>query len=257
MKFTQREFSSIAKGAFFIIFSLFLVWFILQPSWFKNVKAEITNQPYARTITVSGEGEVTSKPDVAVVNLSVVAQGKTVKTVTEDGNKRMGQITNAVKNLGVSEDDMKTTSYNLNPEYVYPENRKAVIAGYRLSQNLRVKVRDLAKVEEVLDDAVLQGANQVGQISFEIDDDSVQRDEARNEAFADAREKAEKMTRAAGVGLGRVVTFNEDRGYDPQPYYARAEMAVSYDMAEEAPMPAIEPGSQETKVIVSVTYEIE
>lgn len=233
---------------------VFVIWFMFQPSWFKNVKAEVTSQPYARTITIQGEGEVTSKPDIAVVNLSVVAQGGSVKTVTESGNKQMNDVIKVVKDLGVADDDIKTTNYSLNPEYRYPENQKAQIAGYRLTQTLIVKVRDLAKVEDVVDQGVTAGANQIGQLSFEIDDDSEQKNAAREEAFADARTKAEDMAKAAGVKLGRVVTFSESGDYyAPSPVYYERSMVMAEDLAA----PAIESGSQDTKVNVSVTYEIE
>lgn len=253
MKITAKMFRSLATGIFFLVFAGFLIWFTTQPSVWKDFNVQFTEQPYSRTITVNGEGEVTSKPDMAVVNLSVVVQGRTVDDVTANGNERMSRVISALKGLGVSEDDIKTTDYRLNPEYVYPENGKATIVGYRLDQNVRVKVRDLTQVEEVLDQGVKEGANQVGQISFEIDDDSEQRDQAREEAFADAREKAEKMAAAAGVRLGRVVTFSESGGFYPQPMMYRAEAAA--DQAVSAP--SIEPGSQETAINVSVTYEIE
>lgn len=251
----EKRFSSLAKGIFYLAGAVFLVWFLFQPSWFKNLKAEVTEQPYARTITVSGEGEVTAKPDVAVVELSVVAQGTSVKDVTQSGNERMNKVISEVKGLGVSEDDIKTVSYSLYPEYKYPENEKAFIAGYRLDQSLRVKIRDLTKVEDVVDKGVQAGANQVGQLSFEIDDDTVLRGQAREIAFQKAREKAESMVKAAGVNLGRVITFSEggDYGY-PQPVYARAEMA--YDMEQSVAAP-IEAGSQDIIVTMSVTYAIE
>lgn len=253
-KFTTKDMMLFTASLLLLASFVFVIWYMFQPIWYKNIKAEVTNQPYARTISVSGEGEVTSKPDMAVVNLSVVSQGGSVKAVTEDGNQKMGQVIAAVKNLGVSDDDVKTTSYDLRPEYRYPENQKAQIAGYTLSQNLMVKVRDLSKVEDVVDKGVSAGSNQVGQLSFEIDDDSKQRDEAREEAFGKAREKAEAMAKAAGVKLGRVVTFYESNDlYSPSPvYYERS--AVAMDMAVA---PSIEAGSQETKVTVNVTYEIE
>lgn len=251
----EKRFSSAAKGIFYLAAAVFAVWFIFQPAWFKNLKAEVTEQPYARTITVSGEGKVTAKPDVAVVDLSVVAQGMTVKDVTQSGNERMNKVLSAVKALGVADDDLKTVSYSLYPEYKYPENQKAFIAGYRLDQTLRVKVRDLAKVEDVVDKGVAAGSNQIGQLSFEIDDDSELKADAREIAFKKARDKAESMAASAGVKLGRVITFSEggDYGY-PQPVYARSEMA--YDMAGSVASP-IEAGSQEVIVNMSVTYEIE
>lgn len=257
MKITAQRFSSLAKGVFFLVFAWFLVWFSTQPSVWKDFNVQFTEQPYARSITVTGEGELTVKPDVAVVNLSVMEQGGTVKEVTAKGNEKMNKVVSFLKGLGVSEDDIKTTNYWLNPEYRYPkEGGKPQIVGYSLNQNVRVKVRDLTKVEEVIDGAVKAGVNQTGQLSFEIDDDSQQRAEARKEAFADARAKAEAMALAAGVKLGRVVTFSESGGIEPPiPYYARTAVM---DMAvEAAPAPAIEPGSEDVTVMVNVTYEIE
>jgi len=105
-----------------------------------------------------------------------------------------------------------------------------------------------------VDKAVTSGANQVGQLTFSIDDDSSQSAEARDSAFAKAREKAESMAKAAGVKLGRVVTFNESNDYHyPTPMYYQMDAMKS----EVASAPAIEAGSQDVKVTVNVTYEIE
>jgi len=126
---------------FLLVLTLFVIWQLFQPQWYKNVKAEVTNQPYARTISVSGEGEVNAKPDIAVVNLSVVVQGNTVSQVSNDGNQKMNQVVAAVKALGVEAKDVKTTAYNLRPDYRYPENQKPQISGYTLDQTLTVKMR--------------------------------------------------------------------------------------------------------------------
>jgi hypothetical protein len=249
-----KKFAQLAGGVFLLCAASVMIWQMTGPSWFKNIKAEVTAQPYARTISVSGEGKVTSKPDMGVITLAVVAQGKTVKAVTQDGNTRMTAITDAVKKFGIDPKDLVTSSYNLYPRYAYPDNSAAVITGYELNQGLTVKVRKLEDVDDVLDGAITAGANQVGQLSFEIDEDSALMKEARGKAFADAKKKADEMTAAAGVRLGRVVTFSEGGGYNPPPVY--------YDMmagakAESSMAPSIEPGSQELNVTVSVTYEIE
>lgn len=257
MNETAKNFSSVATGIFFLVFAGFLIWFATQPSMFKDFDLEVTQQPHARIITVSGEGELTVKPDIAVVNLSVVEQGKTVGDVTKKGNEKMNSVVSFLKGLGIAEEDLKTTNYWLNPDYRYPKDGgKPQIVGYTLNQNVRVKVRDLTKVEAVIDGAVKAGINQTGQLAFEIDDDSEARAEAREEAFKDAREKAEVMAAAAGVKLGRVVTFSEGGGYyEPPIAYGRtADFAVS-EAASIAP--SIEPGSEDVTVNVSVTYEIE
>jgi hypothetical protein len=225
-----------------------------KTQWFKNIKAEITSQPYARTVTVSAEGKVNVKPDIAIANLSVVTQGKTVKAVTQEGNTKMAAVIEAVKKLSIDSKDVTSTQYNLYPQYSYPDNQVAQLSGYSLNQDIQIKVRNLENVENVLDAGIAAGANQVGQLSFDIDDPSGVKKEARQQAFTTAKEKALEMANAAGVKLGRVVTFSEDQGYQ-QPVYANYSMDM---MAKsESAGAAIEPGSKEMNISVSVTYEIE
>lgn len=248
-----KKFVHVALGLFLLSLTAALIWQMTGPSWFKNIKAEVTNQPYARTVTVVGEGKVTSKPDMGVITLSVVSQGKAVKDVTADGNVKMAAVTEAVKKFGVDPKDLMTTSYNLYPRYAYPENSAPVIQGYELTQDLTVKVRNLENIDDVLDSSIAAGANQVGQLTFDIDEDSALMKQAREEAFADAKQKASEMAGAAGVGLGRVVTFSESGGYNPPP-------PMYYDMmakAESSVAATLEPGSKELTVNVSVTYEIQ
>lgn len=252
-----KRFTAVAVGLFFLTAAAVMIWQMTGPSWFKNIKAEVTSQPYARTVSVTAEGKITAKPDIAIVTLSVVSQGKTVKIVTNDGNAKMTAVIDAVKKLGVDSKDVTTSSYNLYPEYTYPENKSPIITGYRLEQGITVKVRDLAKVDDVLDEAIKTGANQVGQLTFSIDDTSVIKKDARTEAFKKAREKAEEMASAAGVRLGRVVTFSEDYNQ----YYPRAIANYAMDAKMESSAggvsASVEPGSQDLIVNVSITYEIE
>lgn len=252
----SQTFSSWARGAFFAVLTVVLVIFMFRPP-LSDLNVQTTQLPFSYTISVDGEGELDAKPDMAVVNLSVVEQGATVQEATNKGNAKMAAVTGFLKGLGISEDDLKTTNYFLGPEYRYPQDGgKPQIASYSLNQNVRVKIRDLSKVEAVIDGAVQAGVNQTGQLSFEIDDDSDQQREARAEAFADARKKAEEMATAAGVRLGRVVSFYETSGFGQPPMpYMSVERAVGTLAADVAS--SIETGSQEVKVTVNVTYEIE
>jgi len=252
-----KGFAAVAVGLFFLTGVAVMIWQMTGPTWFKNIKAEVTNQPYARTVTVDGEGKITAKPDIALVTLSVVSQGKTVKAVTQDGNVKMTAIIDAVKKLGVDAKDVTTSSYNLYPQYVYPDNKTPQITGYSLEQGITVKVRDLTKVDDVLDGAIKTGANQVGQLTFDIDDTSSIKKEARTVAFQKAHEKAADMAAAAGVSLGRVVTFSEGYQSAPMPMYANYAMDVKTEAAGAGRAPSIEPGSKELVVDVSITYEIQ
>jgi uncharacterized protein len=251
-----KKFMLVMAGLFLAVAAVCMVYNMARPGWYKNIKAEITSQPYARTITVSAEGKINAQPDIAYVDFSVVSQGKTVKAVRLDSNTKMNAVIDAVKKMGVDSKDITSTQYNLYPNYVYAERQAPRIDGYNLTQEIKVKVRDLDKVEDILDTGIAAGANQVGQLSFDIDDPSGIKKQAREKAFATAKEKALEMTKAAGVKLGRVVTFNENEGgYYPQPVYANYKMDMA--VAEAAGGAAIEPGSKELNINVSVTYEIE
>jgi len=250
-----KKFLMTMAGLFLAVAALCMVYGVISPGWYRNIKAEITSQPYARTITVSAEGKVTTKPDIALIDLSVVSQGKTVKAVTQDGNVKMAQVIEAMKKLGIESKDLTSTQYNLHPNYVYPERQAARIDGYNLTQNIQVKIRKLDQVDDVLDTGISSGANQVGQLTFDIDDPSAVKKQAREKAFVTAKEKAVEMAKAAGVDLGRVVTFSENEGYY-QPVYANYKMMDSA-VGMSAPSAAIEPGSKDMSMSISVTYEIE
>lgn len=268
-----RQFTRVAAGLLFLLLALWVGMQIWGNPWYKNIRAEFTATPYARTITVDGEGKITVKPDIARISLSVASAGKTVKEVTDDNNKKMNAVVDELKKLGVKPEDIQTSSYYLNPEYDYgyppvvyanevdkevaavAERSVPKIIGYTLNQTVDVKIRDLTKSDQVIDRGIAAGANQVGSLSFDLDDASKVKKDARMEAFRKAREKAEEMAGAAGVKLGRVVTFSEGYNAYPMPYANFSMRAM--DTAESAVAPAIEPGSKEFTINVSVTYEID
>lgn len=256
MKDAAKNFLSVTAGLACLGVAVCGITYAVRPAWYKNIRMEVTEQPNARVISVSAEGKISAPPDIAVINLSVVAQGTTVKQVTSEGNQKMTQVINAIKALGVDAKDIRTTSYWLNPDYVYEPSRTPRITGYRLEQQVTVKVRKLDAVEDVLNAGIQAGSNQVGQLSFDIDDPSKLKAEAREKAFQVAREKAKSMADSAGVRLGRVVTFSEGEAYQP-PIMPQFAMERSALVANPAPAPSIEPGSQDLTVNVSVTYEIE
>lgn len=257
---------ALAASLFFLAMAVFIVMQMGSGSWFRNIKAEITSQPYARTITVSGDGKITAKPDLAYVTLSVSSTGKTVKEVTSENNTKMNKVIEELKKLTIAEKDIATTEYYLSPEYdsqqvVYSpvtlaDRKLPKIIGYSLNQSLGVKIRNLEIADQVLDIATASGANQVSGLSFQIDDTSNFKQEARAKAFQTAREKAQQMANSAGVKLGRVVTFSESFGDYPMPY---ANFAMNKTMmAEDSSVaPQLQPGSQDLNVNVTVTYEIE
>ena len=246
----------LAGSIFLLAAASVMIWQMTGPSWFKNIKAEVTNQPYARTVTVNGEGKINATPDIATISLSVVSKAATVKQVTKDNNTKMNAVIGAVKVLGVEDKDITTSAYNLYPEYPnYEPGAVQKIVGYNLDQQVTVKIRKLDTVDDVLDAGIKAGANEVGALSFDIDDTGAVKKQAREKAFAMARAKADEMASLNGVKLGRVITFSEDFAAQP-PVFANYAMSMKSEAAG-APAPDIQAGSKELTVSVSVTYEIE
>lgn len=215
-----------------------------------------TTHPDAKTITVSGEGSVVVKPDVAKISVSVVSEDKVINRVIDDGNDKMNAITKKLKEIGMSSDDITTSGYYLYPQYKYPQNESPTISGYRLEQTLALTIRDLEMVDDVIDAATNLGANNIYGLTFTLDDDTEVMNEAREKAFAAAKEKAQRMADAAGVNLGDVYTFYEGYGANsPVYYYTKSEAA--YGGIGGGGGSTIESGSQEYTVTVNMTYEIE
>jgi hypothetical protein len=207
------------------------------------------------SFTVSGEGKVTMIPDIARVHAGVTAQGASIKVVQQELNKKIKAISDAVKKQGVDDKDIQTMNYSVNPQYDYRSGNQK-ITGYEASSNFSIKVRNMDNATAVIDVATANGANQVGGISFDVDDKTKVENEARTKAVADAKSKAQLAAKTAGFTLGRVINYNENTGgvVRPMPMYAKADMMNA--VAAEQVATTIEPGSQEISVSVSLSYEI-
>lgn len=205
------------------------------------------------TFNVSGEGKATAAPDAAMVTVGIQANGSTVKAAQDQINATINKVSEAVKSLGVDEKDIKTTNYNINPDYDYTGGSQR-IKGYSASTNLSIKVREIDKINGVIDGATANGANQVGGISFDIDDKTKLENEAREKAVADAKEKAENASKIAGFKLGRIVNYSENFGGYPIPMFMRAQGAAE---VIDSKTTQVEPGSTEIVVNVTLSYEIQ
>ena len=204
------------------------------------------------TFSVTGEGKVTVSPDIAVVMAGVTAQATTVKAAQNQLNTAINAVSDAIKKLGVDAKDIQTTGYNIYPTYDYTDGRQR-ITGYQASANLTIKVRDIEKANSVVDAATASGANQVGGISFDVDDKTKAQNEAREKAVAEAKRKAEAAAKIAGFSLGRIINYNEDFGGQPRPIplMAKAEMTGGGGVPTE-----IEPGTSDIVVAVTLWYEL-
>jgi uncharacterized protein YggE len=204
------------------------------------------------TIFISAEGKVQALPDIAAISVGVQTERKTVAEAQKENTSRMNAILAKAKELGVAPADLKTTNYSIYPQYDWIDG-KQIERGYQVVQNAEVKVRDLAKIGDILAAVGELGANQVGGVTFTIDDPEELRQQARLKALEAAKKKAEALAAAAGVKLGKIVSFSEsavEGGY-PGQFYDRAMGLGGGSVA-----PSVEQGSLDVVVNVSVSYEI-
>ena len=216
-----------------------------------------------RSFSVAGDGKAVIVPDVARFSFSVITEGgKDVGMLQQENTKKVNAINTYARTEGISEKDIKTLSYNVDPRYQYymcPPKEGGVcppaeIAGYTILQSVQVTVRDFSKIGTLLSGVVANGANSVSQLTFTIDDPTIVQNEARAEAIVKAKQKAEGLAAAGGFRLGKLLSIEEyaqQPGY-PYPVYERAVGGMGGGGA----IPSIEPGSQEVSVSVTLRYEI-
>jgi hypothetical protein len=154
----------------------------------------------------------------------------------------------ALKAAGIAEKDVQTSRLSLQPQYAPNRPGPSPVVGYRASNRVTIKVRDVSKVAGVIDTLVGAGANEIGGINFMVSQASKLLDEARDKAVADARRKAEIYARAAGVTLGAPLSISEDGNAPPMPYRNRMSAMVA-----RAP---VAQGEETLSVTVSVSWAI-
>lgn len=228
------------------------------------------------TISFNGEGKIFAKPDIAVVSFSILTEAITSKKAQDDNSAKSEKVVKFLKDQDIDDKDIKTTGYNVYPQYsyprplplgipagegtagsaypeYYPSNPK--ITGYQVNQSFEVKVRDLEKISTVLDGLVTAGANQVNNLGLQVDDIEKVTDEARKLAIEDAKKKAKELRKQLGIRLGKIVNYYEGGNY---PIYYRSE-AMDMGIGGKGgggPMPSIPAGENEIVINITLTYQI-
>jgi hypothetical protein len=172
-----------------------------------------------RTMTITATGSAAGQPDVATVNVGVLTEAKTADEALDANNNDMSKLIATLANAGVAKKDIQTSRFSVNPSYAKSEtsyNRRGKIVGYIVTNQVRVMVRDLDRLGNVLDQLSKAGANQMHGISFGFSDPTPLQDKASVAAIHEARRKAELYARAADVNLGAIVSIQEQHARSPQ-----------------------------------------
>jgi uncharacterized protein len=229
-----------------------------------SVAVDINNKikETENTITVSGTGSVYSQPELAMVNLSVISEAGTVEEAMNDNSEKMNAVISCMKEHGIEDKDLKTTSFNVYPRYEWQESTilrqgdsQRVLVGYEVRQSLEVKIRDMDKIGEIIEGGTDAGANQASDLYFTIDEETQKRleEEAREEAIKQAKSKAKELAEQLEIKLIRISKFNENSSaYSP--YLLRDSVAGMGE--KESLAPQVQTGENKTEISVSLTYEI-
>ena len=213
------------------------------------IKQELEKEQ--RTMTVSGNGKVEVKPDVATVRLSVVVQAKTAEEAQAQNSEKMTAVIEAVKSFGVAEKDIQTQQISVYPEQD-TNKTPPVITGYTATNSIAVEMRNMEKTGELVTAATQAGANEVLGVDFKLEDESKSYQQALASAVADAQAKAQAMADAAGVVLDGPLSMQES-GNITFPQYGMAAAGEKSDTAVNTP---VQTGDITVTAQVSIQYSL-
>lgn len=249
-----------------VILSSFTFAFWYGVSTWKTVH----DKTAVRQISVTGEGKVAVKPDLAIFTAGVITDAVKVKDAQLENTRRSNAMLGFLKQKGLEEKDVKTVGYSIYPQYSYPEpcprglpgyenypcppDKLPKIKNYQVRHIIEIKVRDLDKSDEFLEGVVTNGANEIGSVSFSVEDEEKIKIGARKKAIENAKEKASVLAKDLGVRLGKLTNFSEFGGEIP--IFTRNISAMSKESGSPtAPSPEVAPGEQEIKSLVNITFE--
>lgn len=201
-------------------------------------------------LDVSATGKTTRVPDVATIRAGVVTSSATAAQALTDNAQRMARVLSALKKAGVADRDVQTSNIGLQPQYRYEQNEAPVITGYQATNSVQVRFRDIARSGAILDALVKEGANQIDGPNLSIDQPDAAEDEARTDAVARARARAELYAKGAGLRVDRILSISEGGAEPPRP-------PVMYAMARAAAPVAdskIAAGEQDVAINVNVRF---
>jgi uncharacterized protein YggE len=198
-----------------------------------------------KTVTVTGEASVSVAPDIASIRIGVSSLGKTAREASDANAQKMTAVLGAIKGSGIADKDVQTSRLTLQPQYDANKAGAARLLGFQVTNQVTVKIRDIDKLPGILDKAIGAGANEMSGIEFVVSEQSKLLDQARDEAIADARRKADLYAEAAGAKLGPVVAIVEEGAAPPRPIAALRASGVP-----------VAPGERELRAVVTVSFEL-
>ncbi len=261
---------------------LALYLFALMISQFKSIAYIGSGIQPTNTISVDGTGDAYAVPDVATFSFTVSDTEKAVADAQTKATDKVNAALKVVRASGVADKDIQTQYYSINPQYQYQNAvcpmastadsavsssgmmiptycppGKQTLTGYTVSESITVKLRDLAKAGALLTALGSAGVSDLNGPSFAVDDPNAVEDQARTKAIADARSKANELSKELGVRLVRVVNFADNNSGVIRPVMYAMNESVGAAAPKTAPTPEVPAGQQKVTDNVTITYEIQ
>jgi len=205
-------------------------------------------------IWVNGHGEVNAAPDIAILQLGISAQRASVAEAQAEAATAMEKVMNALKKGGVASKDIQTQYFSIQQVTRWDQDKQyEIIIGYRVSNTVAAKIREIDKTGSIIDTVAEAGGDltRVDNITFSIDDPSAYREEARDKAVADAKNKAEQIAKLTGVKLGKPTYISESIAYPVYP-----PRFTLPEAAAPAPTTPISPGEMTIRLDIQIVYAI-
>ena len=232
----------------------------IAPAVVPEVNVSLNTQ--SEGVWVSGTGRVAVSPDIAILRLGIETQELTVAEAQASSSAAMEKVMTALADSGVAEKDIQTQDFRIRQRTRWDdENQQEVVVGYRVTNDVIAKIRDLEKIGDIIDAVVTAGGDytRIDDLNFSVEDPTAYYDEAREKALDDARGKAEKIASLSGMKLGDPTYITESSSSS---FYNYSSYGLGIPAPTPAPMivteaPPISPGEVEISVNMQVAYEIE
>ncbi|MCR4822748.1 MAG: SIMPL domain-containing protein [Treponema sp.] len=209
-----------------------------------------------RTVSVSGSGSVTVEADTATIILSVITKGKDVAAATEENASKMTAVQQGIIQAGISEDCISTQNFSVYQESHYDQKSgRSIPDDYRVTNQIKVLVKQISRVSQVIDTALKSGANQLSSLTYGVSDSEIAKKQARSIAIQQAKEAANLLAGASGAKLGKVLSISEHSSSA----FPRAMLMKSTSndaLMEEAVSTPISAGSSTITISVDAVYQL-
>lgn len=184
-----------------------------------NQQAPFTpSSTIAQGLTVVGFGEAYATPDVAKIDFAVKTESKDLAESQKNNSTLIATIKNELVRFNIDAKDIKTIRYNISPEYDYFPARQPRLRGYSTYHSLKITVRQLEDADTIVQTLGAAGITEISQVQFTVDDTMETQNEAREEAIAEAKEKATQLASLSGAKLGKILSIEESASQPNWPY---------------------------------------